>query len=92
MPTTTNRGRFRWLPKGLAGLAGLACTACCLIPVLLATGVIGGAGWATIGQALPAVTVMLVASAGLVWWWATHRKKPQCATGCGCSEHAAAAA
>ena len=69
MPTTTDRTRLRWLPKGLAGLAGLACAACCLIPVLLAAGVIGSAGWAAIGQALPAVAIMLIAAAALLWWW-----------------------
>lgn len=90
MPTMPDRSRFRWLPKGLAGLAGLACAACCLIPVLLAVGVIGSAGWAAIGQALPAVAATLAAGAGLVWWWATHRKAPRCAADCGCSEHAAA--
>jgi len=87
---TTDRTRSRWLPKGLAGLAGLACAACCLIPVLLAGGVIGGAGWATVGQAPPAVAVMLVAAAALLWWWAARCKAPQCATDCGCSEHAEA--
>ena len=91
MPITTDRARSRWLPKGFVGLAGLACAACCLIPVLLAAGVIGGAGWATIGRTLPAVAVMLVAAAALLWWWAAHRKAPQCPTDCGCSEHVAAA-
>ena len=91
MPITTDRTRSRLLPSGLAGLAGLACAACCLIPVLLAAGVIGGAGWATLGQALPAVAIMLIAAAALLWWWAAHRKAPQCQTDCGCSEHAAAA-
>lgn len=68
----------------------MACAACCLIPVLLVAGVIGGAGWAVIGRALPAVAVMLVAAAALMWWWATQRKAPRCAADCGCSEHAAA--
>jgi len=87
---TTDRTRSRWLPKGLAGLAGLACAACCLIPVLLAGGVIGGAGWATVGQApassgchvgrcrRPAVVV------------GRSLQGTQCATDCGCSEHAEA--
>lgn len=92
MPTTTDRHRSRWPTKGFAGLAGVACAACCLIPVLLAAGVIGGAGWAAIGEALPAVAVMLVAVAGLVWWWATRRKGPQCAIDCGCSKNLAAKA
>lgn len=91
MPATSDRARFRWLPKGMAGVAGLACVACCLIPVLLTAGVIGGAGSATIGRALPAVAVAVAAAAGLLWWWATHRKTPRCATDCGCSEHAPAA-
>lgn len=76
MPTTTDRRRSSWPTKGFAGLAG----------------VIGGAGWAAIGEALPAVAVMLVAVTGLVWWWATHRKGPQCAIDCGCSKNLAAKA
>ena len=67
----------------------MSCAACCLIPVLLAAGVIGGAGWATIGQALPAVAVVLVAAVGLMWWWAARRKAPQRPSDCGCSEQAA---
>ena len=85
MSTSSDRGRLRWLPKGFVGFAGLACAACCVIPLLFAAGMFGGAGWATIGQALPAVALVLAAGAGLVWWWVEHRKKPQCATGCGCS-------
>ena len=91
MPITSDGAHSRLLPKGLVGLAGLACAACCLIPVLLAAGVIGGAGWATIGRALPAVAVMLVVGAALVWWWAAQRKAAQCPADCGCSDHAAAA-
>jgi mercuric ion transport protein len=86
VPTSSDR-RFQWLPKSLTGLAGMACAACCLIPVLLAAGVIGGAGWSAIARALPAVAVTLAAVGGLLWWWLTHRKSPGCPADCGCSDH-----
>lgn len=35
----------RLLPSGLGGLTGLACALCCAIPLLLAAGILGGAGW-----------------------------------------------
>lgn len=34
--------------KSLAGLAGAACAACCIIPLLLAAGVLAGAGWSAV--------------------------------------------
>ena len=77
----------RWLPGSLGGLTGLACALCCVIPVLLAMGVIGGAGWAAMGQILPGVAAALAALTGLAWWW-TARPRVHvagCAGGeCGC--------
>ncbi|MEU7824714.1 hypothetical protein [Catellatospora sp. NPDC049133] len=43
------------LPGGLGGLTGLACALCCAIRLLLAAGVLGGAGWAALGQIMPRV-------------------------------------
>jgi mercuric ion transport protein len=64
----------RALPTGLGGLAGLACALCCAIPMLLAAGVLGGAGWALLGRLLPGIAVALVAAAALAWWWAGRRR------------------
>jgi mercuric ion transport protein len=58
----------------LTGLSGLACALCCLIPVLLAAGVVGGAGWAAIGQVLPGVAVVLLALTAAAWWWSSRRR------------------
>lgn len=63
------------LPGGLTGLAGAACAACCAIPLLLAAGVLGGAGWAMAGQIMPGAAVVLVAMAVGAWWWATRRRR-----------------
>jgi mercuric ion transport protein len=70
----------RLLPTGLGGLAGLACALCCVIPGLLAAGVIGGAGWAAFGQVLPGIAIALAALAVLAWWWT--RRRPSHAPGC----------
>ena len=75
----TNNVR-RILPGSLGGLTGLACALCCLIPVLLGAGVLGGAGWAVLGQILPGVAVALAAVTGLAWWWA--KRRPAHARGC----------
>jgi mercuric ion transport protein len=66
--------RRRLLPAGLGGLAGLACALCCATPLLLATGVSGGTGWALFGQILPGIAVVLAAATALVWWWAKRRR------------------
>lgn len=70
----------------MAGLAGLACAACCLVPLLVAAGVLGGAGWAALDHAMPIAAVALAASAGLMWWWNSRRKAHACGAGCSCSE------
>lgn len=75
------------LPSSITGVAGLACALCCAIPLLLATGVIGGASWAALGQVMPGVTVILVVVAAGTWWWAAQRAKAHAAgcSGSGCS-------
>lgn len=88
-PVTTRR-----LPRTLAGLAGLACLACCLIPILLAAGVLGGVGWVALGQLLPALAVALMVTAGGLWWVTARRRRgrSQCAADCACGQHATTAA
>ena len=74
----------RWkarLPHGLAGLAAVACLACCAVPALLAAGILAGAGWATTGGWLPAVTVGLLV-AGLGTWYLTRRRGCRTSRGC----------
>jgi len=70
------------LPKGLGGLTGLACALCCAIPLLLAVGVLGGAGWAFLGQIMPGVALALAALTALAFWWARRRRQAAHATGC----------
>jgi len=85
MPTVVDRVR-RVLPSSLTGLAGLACAACCAIPVLLAAGVLSGAGWAAAGAWLPGVAVALTALAGGAWWWTLRRRhRAGCTGGSGCT-------
>ena len=78
----------RVLSAGLTGLAGTACAACCLIPLLLAAGVLSGAGWTLAGQSMPGIAVSLVALAALVWWRTTRRAsgrtQPADAGDCSC--------
>lgn len=86
MSKTAERVR-RLLPTGMGGLAGLACALCCAIPILLAAGVLGGAGWATAGRVMPGIAVALATAAGLAYWW-THRvgHDTSCAGGkCSCA-------
>jgi hypothetical protein len=78
----------RLLPGSLTGLTGLACALCCVIPLLLAAGIIGGAGWAYLGQLMPGVAIALAALTGLAWWWAQRRTSHQdgCSGGaCSCA-------
>jgi hypothetical protein len=70
----------RVLPGSFGGLTGLACALCCLIPVMLAAGVLGGAGWAYLGQIMPGIAVALAAVTALVWWWT--KRRPIHAAGC----------
>lgn len=70
----------RLLPSSLGGLTGLACALCCAIPLLLAAGVLGGTGWAFVGQIMPGIALALAAATALVWWWA--KRRPAHASGC----------
>ncbi|MEV0453815.1 hypothetical protein [Catellatospora methionotrophica] len=70
----------RFLPGSLGSLAGLACALCCLIPLLLAAGLLGGGGWAFLGDVMPGVALVLAAATGLAWWQANRRRTH--ATGC----------
>ncbi|GIE81740.1 hypothetical protein Aph02nite_76900 [Actinoplanes philippinensis] len=79
MPTPTTDRRGRLLPSGLTGLAGAACAACCLIPMLLAAGVLSGAGWAAAGAWMPGIAVALAGLAAAAWWL-TRRRRHR--TGC----------
>ena len=79
----------RLLPGSLGGLTGLACALCCAIPLLLAAGILGGAGWAWFGQVLPGIAVALAALTALAFWWARRRTAHAagCAGGaCSCSQ------
>ncbi|MEU8001445.1 hypothetical protein AB0B66_09830 [Catellatospora sp. NPDC049111] len=62
------------LPSGLGGLTGLACVLCCAIPLLLAAGIVGGAGWAALGQVMPGIAVALAALTALAWWRSSRRR------------------
>ncbi len=75
----------RIMPGGLTGLAGIACAACCVIPLLLAAGVLGGASWAAAGRFMPGVAVALAALAGGAWWWASRRRHASNCSGTACS-------
>jgi mercuric ion transport protein len=72
----------------MTGIAGAACAACCILPPLLAAGVLGGAGWAAANRFMPGVAVALAVLAGLSWWWASKRSHTtSCAGGnCTCSQ------
>ncbi|MFG2105279.1 hypothetical protein [Micromonospora chersina] len=86
MPTPADRLR-RLLPSGMTGLAGAACAACCVLPALLAAGILGGAGWAAVNRFLPGVAVALATLAGLSWWWAGRRRHTRCPGGaCSCRQ------
>ena len=71
----------RLLPSSLGGLTGLACALCCAIPLLPAAGLLGGAGWAFLGQILPGIALALAALTALAFWWA-RRPRSAHATGC----------
>jgi mercuric ion transport protein len=85
-PAADRTGLHRLLPSGLTGLAGLACAACCAIPVLIAAGVLGGTGWAVLGQWMPGVAVVLTVLAAGAWWGVSRRRhRSGCAGGDGCA-------
>ncbi|GIG03022.1 hypothetical protein [Catellatospora citrea] len=79
----------RFLPGSLGSLAGIACALCCVIPILLAAGILGGAGWAYLGNIMPGIALALAAFAGLAWWWTNSRRTHTtgCSGGnCSCSQ------
>ena len=55
------------------GLAALACAACCALPLLIAAGVLTGAGAAILEKTLLAVSAGLVVLALGMWW--LHRRR-----------------
>ena len=84
MPTLADRGR-QLLPSSLTGLAGAACAACCVLPLLLAAGVLSGAGWAVAVAWMPGIAVAFAGLAGITWWWTRRRHQAGCAGGnCAC--------
>ncbi|MEH1125268.1 hypothetical protein [Micromonospora sp. CPCC 206061] len=73
--------------KVTGGLAALACAACCALPVLIAAGVLTGAGAAILEKTLLAGAAVL-ASLALGMWWLHRRRSARRAAaagaGCGC--------
>ncbi|WP_406080149.1 hypothetical protein [Micromonospora sp. NBC_00858] len=84
MSTPADRLR-RLLPSSMTGLAATACAACCVLPLLLAAGILSGAGWAAANRFLPGVAVALAVLAGLSWWWASKRRHTAGCSGGNCS-------
>jgi mercuric ion transport protein len=82
-PVTDNTPPRR--SKVTGGLAALACAACCALPVLIAAGVLTGAGAAILEKTLLAVAAGLAALA-LGMWWLHRRRAAQraAASGAGC--------
>ncbi len=69
--------------KVAGGLAALACATCCALPLLIAAGVLTGAGAALLEKTLLAVAAGLVVLALGMWW--LHRRRPALRAGdCGC--------
>ena len=82
------KSSFKIFPRSLTGLAGLACALCCVIPFLIAAGVLGGAAWAGLARSMPAIAVTLAVLAAGAWWWTARRRSHTsgCAGGnCSCS-------
>jgi mercuric ion transport protein len=59
--------------KITGALAALACAACCAIPLLIAAGILTGAGAAILEQTLLAIAAGLVVAALSMWW--LHRRQ-----------------
>ncbi|MFC0527625.1 hypothetical protein [Phytohabitans kaempferiae] len=59
--------------KVTGALAVLACAACCALPLLIAAGVLTGAGAAILEKTLLAVAAGLAAAALGMWW--LHRRR-----------------
>ncbi|MET7422142.1 hypothetical protein [Dactylosporangium sp. NPDC005555] len=99
LPTpTTHAGHLHATPpvdntpptrsKVTGGLAALACAACCALPLLIAAGVLTGAGAAILEKTLLAVSAGLVVLALGMWWLHRRRDVQRAAVaggaGCGC--------
>jgi hypothetical protein len=69
-PTVDNAPPTRSKVAGI--LAGVACAACCAIPLLIAAGVLTGAGAAIMEKTLYAVAAGFVVLALSMWW--LHRR------------------
>ncbi|MFC4470368.1 mercury transporter [Streptomyces xiangluensis] len=85
-------------PGVLGALASLACVACCLLPLLVAAGVLGGGAAAVVGW-LPALALALAVAAVGTWWLGRRRERKGCScarstagSACGCLDKAAPAA
>jgi hypothetical protein len=50
---------------------------CCLLPALIAAGVIGSAGWVAVGAHLPSIVGLLALITAVVWWWTRRAQRPQ---------------
>ena len=59
--------------KVAGALAALACAVCCAIPLLIAAGVLTGAGAVLLRQTLLAVAAGLAVAALGMWW--LHRRR-----------------
>ena len=73
--------------KVTGGLTALACAACCALPLLIAAGVLSGAGAAILEKTLLAVAAGLAALALGMWWLHRRRAAQRAAAagaGCGC--------
>ena len=62
--------------KVTGGLAALACAACCALPLLIAAGVLTGAGAAILEKTLLAVSAGLAVLALGMWWLHRRRSRP----------------
>jgi high-affinity Fe2+/Pb2+ permease len=73
--------------KLTGGLAALACAVCCALPVLIAAGVLTGAGAALLEKTLLAVAASLAVLAMGMWWLHRRRSAQRAAAAdadCGC--------
>jgi hypothetical protein len=65
--------------RSLAGRGGVC--GMCALPLLLAAGVLSGAGWVVTGRRLPAIAALLIASDAALWWSARrHHHLAGCCT------------
>ena len=72
--------------KVTGALAAFACAVCCAIPLLIAVGVLTGAGAAILQQTLLAVAAGLVVAALGMWWLHQRRTAATARATCDCQE------